>query len=147
MLLDIIDNELEFRHHSYEELKELGEKAGIEVKKDAGTIGCFSDFSNWYKSQMAESLDPGISHLEGYVIEDASGFMVKIKLPFYSKWKYMRSVAGLVYNNTPPRRTLSKHAQRFYSWLTRKVKEGLPRKSIIDLRDLYFTETGDRFDD
>ena len=147
VLLDIIDNELEFRHHSYEELKELGEKAGIEVKKDAGTIGCFSDFSNWYKSQMAESLDPGISHLEGYVIEDASGFMVKIKLPFYSKWKYMRSVAGLVYNNTPPRRTLSKHAQRFYSWLTRKVEEGLPRKSIIDLRDLYFTETGDRFDD
>ena len=31
--------------------------------------------------------------------------------------------------------------------LRRKVEEGLPRKSIIDLRDLYFTETGDRFDD
>ena len=77
--------------------------------------------------------------------------MLKLKLPFYAKWKNLRIVAGLVYNRREPARTLGKHSQRFYDWLTRKVQAQsasgaeFPRMSIPDLRDMYVAETGDRF--
>ncbi|MEE3423705.1 MAG: RNA ligase [Succinimonas sp.] len=151
VLLDIIDNKLEFARRSYQEVCDLAARAGLPAKRHALTLSSFAEFQSWYRKQLSESLDPGIPHIEGYVIEDARSFMLKLKLPFYAKWKNLRIVAGLVYNRREPARTLGKHSQRFYDWLTRKVQAQsasgaeFPRMSIPDLRDMYVAETGDRF--
>ena len=147
VLLDIVDNDLEFTHRSYEELKQVGERLGIEVKTAACTLNSAEEFKSWYREQQQETLDPLIGHIEGYVIEDAKGYMVKIKLPFYSFWKHMRTAAEIALKKEPETRRLNKKGKRFVDWLKVKIEEGLDKVRIIELREQYIKETGDRMTD
>ncbi len=147
VLLDLIKNQLEFARESQEELESLGQRLGLRVKSRRKDIANGEEFLAWHQEVTRESLDPRSEHIEGYVIEDAAGYMVKIKLPFYTQWKILRSVADLAFSQTPPKRTLGKKAARFHQWLTGKVRDGLERTNIIELRDMYVRETGDLMDD
>lgn len=91
-LLDIIYNTFNFNKLPYEKVKEFADEYNIEVKELVDTFDTFEEFFTFKKS--VDSMSPNAkkpSH-EGFVFEDATGFMFKYKLPFYRFWKSMRGM-------------------------------------------------------
>lgn len=93
VLLEIIENDMTFKHRSYEELCALAEKLGVEVKELAYTLNSWDEFYKWFKTCMKTDYLYDEEHIEGFVIEDENHFMTKIKLAYYSKWKKLRQIA------------------------------------------------------
>lgn len=94
VLLDAIRRDEDFAYMPYADLVKLGEHFGCEVKKTA-----FRNIPNWRALQSIldkiENDDDwrpyrGSGPVEGVVVEDAAGFMVKVKAHFYARWKRAR---------------------------------------------------------
>lgn len=88
-------------------------------------------------------------YIEGFVVEDLSGFMFKIKLQYYKMWKHLRRVASDTIKSGNIGYTgslLTPLENQFYGWcrqkfvLTNEEKERLP-KDICSLRKMFFEET------
>jgi predicted kinase len=92
VLLDLIRRSTEFEKMDYPQLKRLAKEFGLPVKQQAMKFNNWEAFEGWLKrsSMSAEK------HIEGYVVEDASGFQFKRKLPWYDFWKSMRWVKDTV---------------------------------------------------
>ena len=125
-------------------------------------------FANWHASATAD-----LTHrwkgrdIEGFVVEDARGFMTKVKLPHYSFWKTMRSALERLpklradlqaaQTQSPPspqlvasceerlRRTLRKDAhplaRAFLSWADQLPPDDL-RLDVLALRRRFLAEQG-----
>ena len=89
--------------------------------------------------------------IEGFVLEDAAGFMLKMKLDYYRFWKRMRGVAaetfkrGMVINTSSLATPL---ANEFYGWARKKYEDvkaaGEPLDmphDICTLRDMFYADT------
>lgn len=141
ILLDIVKRDIVYSKLEYEKVVELGSKLGIEYKKLVKTFDNWTDFYRWYQ-QVTQDFS---IVAEGYVIEDSSGFMTKIKLPYYNFWKQMRGLkdkigkkhehmvnSGGLY--TPLH-------NKFYAWMKTKDRNYLLKSSIIKLRNEFYKET------
>lgn len=152
-LLDIIDNSMEFSHVPYESLRLIGNAYGFEVKTRAAELADWNEFRSWYDEVNDDDYLFNGHEIEGFVIEDSAGFMVKIKLPYYRLWKHMRSVAQetLRYGNyrqtgslTTP---LENHFFGFCKELFAKKDSIEVPTRIIDLRDMFMKQYAKKEDD
>lgn len=101
VLLDLIDNSLEFRKVPYKTLKEVAEILNIEVKQEYREWKDFETFKNWYNT--AKSVGTGnIKDLEGLVIE-SDNYMCKMKFDYYLNLKELRKDMECVKNGEPPK--------------------------------------------
>ena len=119
ILLDIIKNQLEFEKLPYDELSVVAKEIGLEVKHHAITIDSWELFYSWYMAVTSEDYLYNGKSIEGFVIEDSVGFMVKLKLHYYHYWKHMRSVAQAVMKYGKYRNTSSltdELSNLFYGW-------------------------------
>ncbi|MEI0699953.1 RNA ligase [Brachyspira intermedia] len=97
ILLDIIYNEESFRKLSYEELSSRDITEQFKVKErieifEAPKSSISKDEYNKYIEQMIHKyVDDFSIDYEGVVFEDANGFMVKVKCPFYIIKKALRA--------------------------------------------------------
>ena len=90
ILLDIIANEYRYRHLSTP-LRECFARAyGLETKY------CSRVIDNWNELELFLEKANRQDWNEGYVLEDANGFMLKIKNDWYKFWKKMRSVSQAI---------------------------------------------------
>jgi predicted kinase len=91
-LLDVFHRSANIERLPYEQLETFGAKMGLEVKTKEIVFKNAEQLKGWYEHA---SQDLSYRHrqqdLEGFVLEDVNGFMVKIKLPHYAFWKTMRS--------------------------------------------------------
>ena len=93
ILLDIVANRMEYEKYPYEKLCETARLLGFACKELACTLPDWQSFAAWYaKVNEKDYLYEG-RQIEGFVIEDAAGRMVKLKLPYYKFWKQMRGMA------------------------------------------------------
>ena len=148
-LLAIIRNDINFSQFSYEELVNIGNTLGLKVKTKAFEISNWSDFYDWYYEVTAEDYEYDGHHIEGFVIEDAVGYMVKIKGYFYNHWKHMRGIAHSTLRNGYIRNTSSltdtesnnfyAFCQKLYNEHTKEEREQIP-KDIIYLRNLFYKQ-------
>lgn len=92
-LLDAIKNKIEFHKYPYDSLVELSKRFDFEVKKKAYTITNIIDFGDWVDKVSSVGYTYNEEPIEGFVVEDASGFMFKIKTSYYKTWKHIRSLA------------------------------------------------------
>ena len=90
VLLDIIVNEYEYRHLSTPLREAFADIYGFETKVFYSTLYSWHDFESFVEFAEAEDL------CEGYVLEDANGFMLKIKSDWYKYWKRMRSISQAI---------------------------------------------------
>ena len=137
VLLDIIYNTLDFRHMSYEMLQFTGVRLGFSVKRKAKTLNNWNEFVSWYETEVNI---PENNILEGFVLEDAEGFMTKIKTDYYNFWKRMRYVANeIAKNGFIKKQSLVSEplAHAFYTWLLIQPKE-VQALDIISLRDRFY---------
>lgn len=131
VLLDVFKRDLSGDKLSYDELMKFSARTGIYCKILARTISNVGEFDNFLNT-----LPENDQTLEGVVVEDAAGFMFKIKFNFYRKWKFLRGVADKVskahgFNLGSLRTPLEND---FFGFCKTKTREYLAAKSIIDLR-------------
>lgn len=153
-LLDIIYNEMNCRKLQFEELCAVADELGLTHKEKAFVLDSWQDFYSWYYTVTAEDYLYEGRHIEGFVVEDANGYMVKLKLAYYNFWKFMRSIAheAIRKGYIDPRRTAALTtplANHFYAWARTlhdtECAECVPH-DICTLRRLFFeTETGKLF--
>ena len=139
-LLDVVKNQLNFEKLPYSQVVEIGNEYGFEVKTKAIQIQNWHDFRNWYNEVMAEDYQFNGRIIEGFVIEDSVGFMVKIKLDYYKLWKHMRGVAQSVFRSGHYRRMgslLTPLQNQFYGFCQELAKQEDHPTHIIELRDMF----------
>ncbi|TVX86014.1 RNA ligase [Paenibacillus agilis] len=88
VLLDVVNRTVQYGKLPYIDVVGLASHYGFEHKKLMHTFDNWTEFYYWYRDVTA---DMSIKD-EGFVIEDAAGFMTKIKLPYYNFWKQFRSI-------------------------------------------------------
>ena len=144
-LLDIINNQLKFEHASYERIKEVAGQFGFTVKTRAAVLNDWDEFKEWYESVNQEDYKFEGRRIEGFVLEDAKNFMVKVKLPYYTFWKHMRSVAEEVFKSGNYRKTgslLTPEANLFYGFCRNLYNSGEEHPDkIIELRKMFLEQT------
>ena len=153
-LLDIIDNSLVFNKLDYTELVAVANKLGVRCKEFAAKIYTWEEFYDWYEAANDPDYKFDGRRIEGFVVEDACGYMVKMKLAYYNFWKFMRSVSheAIKKGYIEPKRTsalTTPLANQYYAWVKTlhdvENKETLP-KDICSLRKMFYeTEEGKKF--
>lgn len=145
-LLDIIKNDMDFFRYEYDELVETARQFGLTPKEKAYEIANWQDFFDWYYEVLAEDYEYCGRKIEGFVIQDCNGYMTKLKLAYYSFWRFMRGVAHEVIRKGVIKRTstlTTPTANEFYAWVKRMCDEGkrdsLP-KDICTLRKMFYSE-------
>ena len=145
-LLDIIKNDMEFSKYEYDEMVNIANKFGPTHKEKAFEIANWQDFFDWYYDVLREDYEYNGRYIEGFVIEDSAGYMIKLKLSYYNFWKFMRSIAHEAIRNGYIRRTsalTTPLTNEFYYWVKKlhdvEDKDNIP-KDICTLRRLFFNE-------
>lgn len=148
ILLDVIKNQAEYEKIPYDELVVLANNIGFFVKEKSYVIESWEDFYKWYNNVTAEDYKYNGENIEGFVIEDSNGYMVKVKLYYYNFWKHMRNVAHSVMKNGNYMRSgslLSPIENEFFGWCKMIYNSSTPEQreehkytDIISLRNMFF---------
>ncbi|MBL4968953.1 RNA ligase [Bacillus halotolerans] len=140
LLLDIVKRQITYDKLQFREVQALASKLSIESKKLVHTFDNWTDFYRWY---LGVSEDYSIEE-EGYVIEDAAGFMTKLKLPYYNYWKLMRKLKNKISNRNE--HTINTGIlqiplhNKFLAWAKTKDRDYLRSVSVIKLRNDFKEE-------
>jgi predicted kinase len=92
VLLEMIYNTVEFKKVKYEHLKAFGVRNNINVKELCYEINNIQEFLSLNGEVEATDYKYNGEFIEGFVVEDAEGFMFKYKLYYYNTWKSLRWV-------------------------------------------------------
>lgn len=152
ILLDIINNDIKFDKLPYGSLKYVAKDIGLEYKQHYKTLNNVKELSDF----IEKATDPKFrlktdrindDCIEGFVFEDANGFMFKLKVAYYNDWKMLRSVANKIFRSGNINFTgalQSIESNYFYGWCRDKFieldKQGrwaYSKRDIIDLRDEF----------
>lgn len=143
-LLDIVYNDMEFRKYNYEDMCTVAATLGLQVKEKAFVIETWQEFFDWYYTVTDEDYEYNGRKIEGFVIEDSNGYMVKLKLQYYNFWKFMRSVSHEAIRFGYIRKTAALTtalANQYYGWVRAlhgaENPESVP-KDICTLRRMFF---------
>ena len=93
VLLDVIENTLNYESRTYESLKEFAQYVGCPVKEKAFELKDWDAFRSLYNELQEDEYKYNHKYIEGYVFVDTKGFMTKCKTPYYNEWKKLRGVA------------------------------------------------------
>lgn len=153
-LLDIVYNEIPFRKMEFDAMCSVAEEFGLHHKELARVLESWSDFYDWYWGVLDEDYLYNGRVIEGFVLEDANGFMTKLKLAYYNFWKFMRDVAHetLKRGYIAPKRTsalTTPLANQFYGFCKtlyeKEERDSLPL-DICALRKMFLqSEAGKAF--
>ena len=152
ILLDIINNSMKFNKLPYGSLKYVAKDIGLEYKQHYKTLNnvkelnAFIDKATDPKFRLkTDRIDDDC--IEGFVFEDANGFMFKLKVAYYNDWKMLRSVANKIFRSGNINFTgalQSIESNYFYGWCRDKFnsldKQGrwaYSKRDIISLRDEF----------
>ena len=141
-LLDIVKNQLEYEKLPYQQLVQIGKEFGFEVKTRAYQFMDWQSFRNWYTEIMDEEYLYDGNVVEGFVVEDNAGYMVKFKCYYYHLWKYMRSVAQEVFRSGQYRHMgslLTPLENKFYGFC-KEIRDREHPNHIIPLRDMFMQQ-------
>ena len=148
ILLDIVYNHMDFTRYDYGNLCETAALFGLSYKEKAYEFADWNEFYHWNQEILKEGYLYRNREIEGFVIEDSTGYMTKQKLYYYNFWKSMRGVLYEVKKkgylaNTSILTTPT--ANEFYGWLRKLYDAGeaeqLPT-DICTVRELFYQNKG-----
>lgn len=91
VLLDLVYNDFNYSHAGYYTLIDVAGHFGFYCKVLSKVIANWQEFESFIDKWAARA------YIEGFVFEDADGFMVKYKTPWYKNWKQARGVLQQVW--------------------------------------------------
>ena len=155
VLLDIIKNDVEFSKLPYDELCDVAKEFGLEVKDKAIQLDSWQEFMEFYDKCHENDYKYKGEYIEGFVLEDSSGFMTKMKLQYYNFWKMLRGVAFTTLRRGYISKTsmLTSPISNYFYGFVKTLKEsgefgqkGTDLPDIITLRKMFYdSEEGKRF--
>ena len=141
ILLDEIYNFINYSKVKYDELKEFTIKNKIEIKELSYTVNNVDDFEEIINEIKQEEYKYKNHYIEGFVIEDSSGFMFKYKTEYYKKWKILRSkMESSIKNNEYKTTGKDELETKFIKYLENKYKGksiNINTINIIDERNEF----------
>lgn len=148
VLLDVIYNTLAFETVDYPTLCNIAAQVGCEVKEPAVVLKDWEQFRDFYIQTQDEDYTYDGEYVEGFVFEDASGFMVKCKTGYYRLWKKLRGVCDQTLRCgyiTKTGMLTSSIENYFYGFLKARFAQDRDaetklypyRTDIINMRDLF----------
>ena len=149
-LLDIINNDFDGAKETYEYLCNASELFGLMCKEKAFVFDGWEDFYGWYIEVTDEDYKYKGRNIEGFVVEDSKGFMVKLKLAYYNFWKMMRGISNTILKKGYIDNTASLYnatANYYYGWLKEHRDEFIYRdeKGKIKFDDINIIKLRKRF--
>ena len=144
VLLDIIHNCIgTFSKLSYKDINRFGQSIGMEVKKLYKTIQTFDELVELIDkcNDINASFDGIEGQIEGFVFEDYSGFMFKLKTEYYKYWKSLRALSVEVQNkgySVHTSKLVYPEMNLFYGFLKDKFKDlsTEERKALCNANDI-----------
>lgn len=91
VLLDLVYNDFNYSHAGYYTLIDVAGHFGFYCKFLSKVIANWQEFEDFIDKWAARA------KIEGFVFEDADGFMVKYKTPWYKNWKRASGVLQQVW--------------------------------------------------
>ena len=141
VLLDVVENDPTFKKRPYFDVDYVATMLKLECKHLAYVLSDWQSFCDWYSEVTSKDYMYKGSFIEGFVLEDFDGFMVKLKLHYYNTWKHMRSVVDAVNQCGYYRYTsslVSKEENLFYGWYKNMGKDLFEGLDIISLREEFY---------
>ena len=138
VLLDIVKNDLTMQRVPYEEMLTIANEIGLEHKIHEYTFYSWKELNNFMKEQETIFI-PYDKFKEGWVFEDANGFMVKYKTQTYRWWKQNRSIMEkMQHNHTVKPVYINAEDVIFFGLLDKLQKENkLDMMNIINIEDEF----------
>jgi tRNA splicing ligase len=140
ILLEEVVRSVEYKKVPYEKLCDNAKKFGLTVKELAYEFNDWPTLYNWMHTVGKAGYTLNGKVIEGFVLEDASGFMFKLKLHYYNTWKFLRgvlfSVAKHGYIDGTGKLATELH-NKFYGFIRTLPPEDL-KKDIITIRNMFY---------
>lgn len=130
VLLDVINNSLDFHKLPYKELQGVGKQFNLETKEKYREWKTYDEFKRWYDTAK-EVGTKHITDLEGIVIE-SKDYMCKMKFDYYLELKSYRNDMEKIKQGNKP-----KIKDDFTNWM-KENKDKLT--NIIDANEKYLDE-------
>ena len=152
ILLDIIRNDIKFEKLGYESMCDVAKLIGLEYKYLADIILDYKELSRYIENASSPDFKYQTDRIddeciEGFVFEDANGFMFKLKTHYYNEWKMLRGAAIKIFRSGNINFTgalQSVESNYFYGWcrekfvtLTKQERWDYSKRDIISLRDEF----------
>ena len=137
VLLDVVKNELQMQKLPYDKLVEFASEYGIEVKEKAITVNDFKEYKEFH-DEYTNNVE---FKSEGFAVEDSNGFVFKLKLPYYTMWKYLRGLmASVRKQQDKPIKYLNSPTEQYFIYYIRNIledKELLQQHNLILVRNMF----------
>ena len=138
VFLDAIHRTFEYSTLDIQKAIELLKDFGFEFKTHVLSIENPKQLSDWYAEVMVDNYTIDGKIVEGFVLEDAQGAQVKVKLPYYLFWRDMRRQMLQIYKG----KTDFKHGQtndpdlskEFASFILNRQSKSITYKNIVRAR-------------
>lgn len=141
VILDIIANTIAFEAMPETDRQSIAELLGCPLKQKVGTFKDANELHVWLEEAQHFEYTFNQHRIEGFVLEDAEGYMIKVKLPWYSFWRQMRTqLAKLQAGKKPQMPSLEINpvmARKFLNFMSSKSSEELQKTNIVALRDEF----------
>lgn len=138
ILLDEIYNSINYSKIDYNNLKDFAYQNKLEIKELVYTVNNSEEFEKIFCEIKKEEYTYNGQYIEGFVIEDSSGFMFKYKTEYYKKWKLLRSkMEKAIKNNDYKTKDNDELDTKFIKYLESKYKDNnidITTINIIDER-------------
>lgn len=148
VLLDIVKNRAVFEAMDGKERSRIAKLLGCQTKRQAALLKDYAALQGWLRAVQQFDYRHDGDNIEGFVLEDARGFMVKIKLPWYAFWRQMRTQlehlqAGKA-AKLPALEINHDLAVEFLTFLQAQTAESLAKTDIVALRAAFEASRGER---
>ena len=138
---------MDFAKYDYDEMCHVANRLELTAKEKAFELASWQEFFDWYYDVLEEDYEYEGRKIEGFVIEDSTGYMTKLKLAYYNFWKFMRGVAQETIRKGHIAKTsalTTPTANAFYGWAKKlhdvEDRDSVP-KDICTLRTMFYKDT------
>lgn len=130
VLLDIIENTVEFKRYPYDKVVETAKLFNIDYKEESKVFNTKEELIQFFKEISKDDFKWHNRYIEGFVFSDAKEFMFKYKTEYYKYWKFLRSQVERMSKGVKP-----KIDNPFLKWVMEDERR--LKKDIITLRTEY----------